>query len=138
MKSNTVYFIEFTKKVDTGNDDFTHPIYNELSQILDDGDDKLLGFTNSENIILRLFEHKVKEICSLFEKYGFELTVSDVTDKVICGDMQLEYPEVQELTPKIFDIFRLENETIDNVLDKINERGIESLDYIDQEILKNI
>jgi hypothetical protein len=137
IKSNKVYHIKFTKLVDTGNtDDFTHPIYGELSQLIEKDEQCLIGFTDSEDLVARVLDFKLKEICSLFEKHGFEFDVIDVTQEVINGQFQKEYPEVQVLTPNIFDDFRFDYLTVDDVLDKINETGIDSLDDIDKKILK--
>jgi hypothetical protein len=36
----------------------------------------------------------------------------------------------------LFRRFRLDNETVDDVLDKINENGLKSLDKVDKKILK--
>jgi DNA-binding Lrp family transcriptional regulator len=136
MKSNKIYLIKFTKKVDLNTlDDFDHPIYKDLVNLLDKGDDKLIGFTNDENIFLRLPYNKVNEICNILIKHGFEFNVSDVTKLVIKGDIEKIYPEVEELNPGIFKNFRMENTSIDDILDKINEKGIGSIDEIDKEIL---
>ena len=139
MKSNKIYLIKFTKKVDVGTgDDFNHPVYEDLSKCLDKGDDKFIGFTNSEDIFVRLSDNKVNEICNVFTKHGFEFNVDEVTELVISGDMQKEYPEVEELTPQIFEVFRMENTSVDDILDKINEKGIEALDNTDKAILDKI
>ena len=66
----------------------------------------------------------------------FEFTKTDVTDKVISGEIAKEYPEVKEVTPKLFTDFRLDNTSVDDILDKIIESGIDSLDKIDKTILK--
>jgi len=62
----------------------------------------------------------------------FIITKTDVTEQVIRGGIQAEYPEVEK---GLFENFRLENTTVDNVLDKISSFGIESLDHIDKAIL---
>ena len=60
----------------------------------------------------------------------FVIDIKDVSDKVISGELQRLYPEVESLTPKLFRKFRLDNETVDDVLDKINECGLKSLDKV--------
>jgi urate oxidase len=138
MKSNKIYFVKFTKSVDVNgvdDNDFTHPIYSDLNDILDVNESKYLGFTNDENLFIRLLDYKVKSVLDVFSKHGFEFKVFDVTSKVISGDIQKMYPEVQDLTPYMFDDFRLENTTQDDVLDKILEKGIDSLDDLDKRIL---
>ena len=64
----------------------------------------------------------------------FIISKTDVTEKVISGEMQAQYPEVGRA---LFENFRLENTTIDDVLDKISSLGIESLDNIDKAILES-
>ena len=51
------------------------------------------------------------------------------------GDIQKKFPEVEKLTPYMFDNFRIENTSVDDVLDKILEKGINSIDNIDKIIL---
>jgi hypothetical protein len=86
-------------------------------------------------MFFRLDTIKLKRVVDIMKKY-FVIEVKDVSDKVISGELQRLYPEVETLTPKLFRKFRLDNETGDDVLDKINETGIKSLDKVDKKILK--
>jgi len=136
MKSNKIYQISI--KVDnkeTDND--SHPIYEDFSTILDIEDNKYIGFTDDNKIFIRLLDYKFKRFCNLLSKYDIEFDVKDVTQDVIKGDIQKKYPDVEELTPHLFEDFRYDNTSIDDILDKINERGIDSIDFIDKSILKN-
>ena len=133
MKSNNIYFVRFTKSSDI--EDNAHPIYQDLSNALDKEDGKYLGFTNGEDLFIRLVYFKVQKVLDVFTKYGFEFEVTDVTSDVISGDIQKKFPEVEKLTPYMFDNFRIENTSVDDVLDKILERGINSIDTIDKMIL---
>ncbi len=133
MKSNNIYFVKFTKSTDI--EDEAHPIYQDLSNALDKEDSKYLGFTNGEDLFIRLVYFKVQKVLDVFTKYGFEFEVTDVTKDVISGDIQKKYPEVEKLTPYMFDNFRIENTSVDDVLDKILEKGINSIDNIDKMIL---
>lgn len=135
---NKIYFLKIvSENINEYNIDSTdnHPIYEELSDCLDPGDVDYLGFTNDDDIFVRLVDYKVDRITTVLSKY-FEFTKTDVSDKVISGEIQKLYPEVETITPKLFKKFRLDNETVDDVLDKINEGGIESLDKVDKKILK--
>jgi len=134
MKSNNIYFVRFTKFSDIEDDN--HPIYQDLSNALDKEDSKYLGFTNNEDVFIRLVYFKVQKVLDVFSKHGFEFEVTDVTNGVISGDIQKKFPEVEKLTPFMFDDFRIENTTIDDVLDKILEKGIDSIDSIDKRILE--
>ena len=111
-----------------------HPFYEELTECLDEKDQEYIGFTDDDDLFIRLDEYKVDKIVRVFKKY-FIFSKTDVTDKVISGEMQNLYPEVERFTPKLFENFRLDNTTIDDVLDKINEKGIESLDDLDKRVL---
>lgn len=115
-------------------EDEVHPFYEELTECLDEQDQEYIGFTDSDDLFVRLDEYKVKKIETIFKKY-FIFCKTDVTDKVISGEMQKLYPEVERFTPKLFENFRLDNTSIDDVLDKINDKGIESLDDIDKRVL---
>lgn len=137
MKANKIYLLKFTKTVNIEDgDEFTHPIYNDLSNCLNVDEQKYLGFSDNEDIFIRLVDYKVSLVSNIFSKYGFEFDVIDVTDAVIKGDIQKEYPEVEKLTPYLFEDFRIDTTSVDDILDKINEKGMDSLDNIDKKILK--
>lgn len=135
---NKIYFLKIvSENIEEYNIDSTdnHPIYEELSDCLEPGDSDYLGFTKDDDIFVRLPDYKVNKITAVLCKY-FEFTKTDVTDKVISGDIEKIYPEVKEVTPKLFNDFRLDNTSVDDILDKIIEGGIDSLDKIDKTILK--
>lgn len=111
-----------------------NPFYEELTECLDIDDLDYIGFTDDDDLFIRLDEYKVKKIEYIFGKY-FKFLKKDVTDKVISGEIQKLYPDVEKFTPKLFENFRLDNTSIDDVLDKINDKGINSLDHIDRKVL---
>jgi len=133
MKANKIYLIKFTKLVNI--DDEKHPIYNDFTNCLNPEDQKYVGFADNEDIFIRLNDYKVDSFASIFTKYGFEFDVLDVTDSVIKGKTQKIYPEVEALTPYLFEDFRLDTTSVDDILDKINETGMDSLDNTDTVIL---
>ena len=133
MKANKIYLIKFTKLVNI--EDEKHPIYNDFTNCLNPEDQKYIGFTDNEDVFVRLNDYKVDTFADVFTKHGFEFDVLDVTDSVIKGKIQRKYPEVEALTPYLFEDFRLETTSIDDILDKINETGMDSLDVIDKNIL---
>jgi hypothetical protein len=140
MKSNKIYFIKVIKEIDgmggiENDSDFSHHFYTELLDVIDVEEVKYIGFSDSEDFFVRFEGLKFNKVLSVLKKH-FELTATDVTDKVISGEIQKLYPEVESLTPELFTDFRLDNTSTDDVLDKINFTGIESLDEIDKEILK--
>ena len=133
MKANKIYLIKFTKLVNI--EDEKHPIYNDFTNCLNPEDQKYIGFTDNEDVFVRLNDYKVDTFADVFTKHGFEFDVLDVTDSVIKGNIQKKYPEVEALTPYLFEDFRLETTSIDDILDKINETGMKSLDKTDKMIL---
>ena len=133
MKANKIYLIKFTKLINI--EDEKHPIYNDFTNCLNPEDQKYIGFTDNEDVFVRLNDYKVDTFANVFTKHGFEFDVLDVTDSVIKGNIQKKYPEVEALTPYLFEDFRLETTSIDDILDKINETGMDSLDAIDKNIL---
>lgn len=137
MKASKIYKISITSEIDEDNDDFNHPIYEDFTKILDLDENKYIGFADSKTIFTRLLDYKFKLFCGILSKYGIEFDIEDVTSSVIKGDIQKQYPDVEKLTPHIFEDFRYDNTSIDDVLDKINEKGINSIDDIDKNILKN-
>jgi hypothetical protein len=140
MKSNKIYLIRLKEEINgigeiERDSDFSHPFFTEISNVVEVEEAKYIGFSNNEDVFVRLDELKFNQILSVFKKY-YELTIEDVTDKVINGEMQKLYPEVECLTPVLFTDFRLENTSTDDVLDKINVTGINCLDEIDEKILR--
>lgn len=136
MKANKIYLLKFTSKPNIDDNDLDNPFYKELSSCLDKEDQKYIGFNKNEDMFIRLLDYKVDKVCFVLEKHGFFFTKEDLTMSVIKGEAQKKYPEVSKLTPYLFEDFRLENTSIDDILDKINEKGIESLDEIDNSILR--
>lgn len=136
MKAGRIYLLKFTSKPNIG-DDLDHPVYKELSSLLDTEDQKYIGFNEKEDMFIRLLDYKVDKVCDILNKNGFVFIKNDITEEVIRGEAQIKYPEVNKLTPQLFENFRLENTSIDNILDKINLKGIKSLDKIDLLILSN-
>lgn len=140
MKLNKIYHIRLGSeiiKTKSNENDFSHQIFLELSNVVEVDEVKYIGFSDDENIFARLSDTKFKQLLAIFKKY-YRLTVEDITDKVISGEMQKIYPEVECLTPELFTDFRLENTSVDDLLDKINNTGINSLDNIDMSILSKL
>jgi hypothetical protein len=134
---NRIYQITIVEDVENINsdDDFSHPFFEEIALSLNVKDTNYIGFSDNDEMFVRLDTIKLKRVVDIMKKY-FVIEVKDVSDKVISGELQRLYPEVETLTPKLFRRFRLDNETVDDVLDKINENGLKSLDKVDKKILK--
>lgn len=138
---NKIYQIQVISELDvnfnnhTDKDDFSHPFFKDLALIIGEENSKNIGFNNSESMFVKLSDFNLKQVEMVMKKY-FIIEVEDITEKVISGEIQKLYPEVEKLTPKLFKNFRLENTSIDDILDKINENGLSSLDKIDKKILR--
>ena len=106
IKANKIFLIKFTKLVNI--EDEKHPIYNDFTNCLNPEDQKYIGFADNEDVFVRLTDYKVDTLANVFEKHGFEFDVLDVTNEVIKGNTQKIYPEVEALTPHLFEDFRLD------------------------------
>jgi hypothetical protein len=134
---NNIYLLkleEIDELEDTLDSDFSHPIFTDLATTLAE-DGRYIGFSDDGCVFVRLCDHKLSALEFIINKYT-SFTKEDVSDRVISGEMQKLYPEVEELTPMIFEKFRLEVTTIDNILDRISLNGIQSLDNIHTHILE--
>lgn len=135
---NKIYqitIVEDVENINSDDNDFSHPFFEEITLSLNENDANYIGFSDNDEMFVRLDTIKMKRVVDIMKKY-FVIDIKDVSDKVISGELQKLYPEVESLTPKLFKKFRLDNETVDDVLDKINENGINSLDKVDKRILK--
>jgi hypothetical protein len=135
---NRIYqitIVEDVENINSDDNDFSHPFFEEITLSLNEKDTNYIGFSDNDEMFVRLDTIKFKRVVDIMNKY-FVIEIKDVSDKVISGELQKLYPEVESLTPKLFRKFRLDNETVDDVLDKINECGLKSLDKVDRKILK--
>jgi len=118
---------------DGDSNDFSHPFYSELAEVISEEDAKFMGFGKNKTMFIILEDSRFNSVSAVFNKYFF-LSIADVTEKAMNGEIQLEYPDVDKT---LFEQFRLDNTTLDDVLDKISRSGIESLDHIDRTILED-
>ena len=130
MNANKIYLLKLVNINYQNYEDYSHPVFEELSLLIHHSDVKYIEISDNDDIFLRLLDYKVTEIVNLLEKY-FKVIKEDITDKIING---MIYPDVDY---KFFKTFRMENTSIDDILDKIFEKGIECLDKIDRTILKS-
>lgn len=130
-----VTIVEDVEDINSDNNDFSHPFFEDITLSLDEKDINYIGFSENDEMFIRLDSIKFRRVIDIMKKY-FIIDIKDVSEKVISGEIQKIYPEVEKLTPKLFRNFRLDNVTVDDVLDKINETGINSLDKVDKKILK--
>jgi len=140
MKHNKLYLIK-TLSVKKGvnlTDDLQEMILTKIANVLDKNDDKDMiveSVDDKEFMFFRLSHMKVMRICSILEPY-INYSVDEISDKVIFGDVD-EYDFIidNDDLSKFFNSFRLDNASVDDILDKILDKGINSLDEIDKLIL---
>ena len=139
MKSNKIYHIRLGREIIKTNyeeNDFSHPIYTELATIIELEEAKYIWISDDDELFIRLDENKYKRIKAAFEKY-YELVAEDVTEKLLRGEIEKLNPKIRFSNEAFFTSFRKEYTSIDDLLDKINAKGMDSLDTIDKSILFN-
>ena len=119
--------------LDGDNNDFSHPFYAEISEVINPDDVQYMRFGKKETIFITIEDFRIKEISTVFTKH-FILSIRDISNDVLTCNIQREYPEIDR---EYFDEYRLANTTMDDVLDKISKSGIHSLDHIDKRILES-
>ena len=137
MKSNKIYHIRLVREIVKTNyeeNDFSHPIYSELAAIIEIDEEKYIWVSDDDELFIRLDENKYTRIKSAFEKY-YKLIAEDITEKLLRGEIEKLNPKIKFSKEAFFTSFRKEYTSIDDLLDKINAKGIDSLDTIDQSIL---
>ena len=113
------------------------------------------GYTKSEDGIMSYIDidenisefyirdngDSVESVYTLFSKYFKDIKVKEVTEEVLHkNELVHNIKEDEDLFEKrriLFENFRKEMTSIDNVLDKIIDNGMDYLDDIDKEILEN-
>ena len=129
---NKIYqitILEDVENINSNDNDFSHPFFEDITLSLNEKDTNYIGFSDNDEMFVRLDTIKLKRVVDIMKKY-FVIDIKDVSDKVISGEIQKLYPEVESVTPKLFKNFRLDNGTVDDILDKINETGINSFLYL--------
>lgn len=130
MNAKKIYLLKLVDSNLENYENYSHPIFEELCLILNSDDLNYIEVCDDDNIFLNLLDYKVDEIVNLFEKY-FKVVKEDITNNIIKGKL---YPNIDY---NLFKKFRIENTSIDDILDKICEKGMISLDVIDMIILKS-
>ena len=140
MKIIRVEYIDVPQEIiDGGRKAFTTEEIDSLEKFEDDGHEVELESGSILEPILSVFtEECLHYVMSLIDKYGVICKVIDLTDEYTKSDSVFEeflskYPDKRK---DIEDLI-LYDHTVDDVLDKINKFGIDSLTKIDKEILNN-
>lgn len=133
-----IYFIEVIDSppgLEEKLEDLEHPLYEELGFAVMEEVDNLIYTDSPTSMYINLPKDRVEEFCDVYRKYGCTVVCRDITMGVLNGTL----PD-KNISPNedFFDSFRLKYTSLDHVLDKIYEHGMDSLDEIDKEILRRI
>ena len=88
--------------------------------------------TDSGTLIMYLTKKKYNRFCEILDNYNVIYQNEDISKKVIYNSNIPEYYYNTDLITSYIE----ENKNIDDILDKINISGIESLSVIDKKILE--
>ena len=121
------------------NDRIEDIIFGKMNEILTNEEFTKIAFCENEEShdILYTFlnEFKNKELCLLFDRYKVLIHYSDITQSVL-RQININKTLTEGKFRPLFNKFLNENLTIDFILDKINDVGIESLTDVDFKILR--
>ena len=113
----------------------------ETAEILDEEDENLMAvedFKEFEVIYSFLPSYKSERFKNLLEKFGILIDHKDITEDILMarekGDEFIKTFK-DENYRKVLERFLEKNLSVDMILDKINEQGIQSLSEIDKGIL---
>ena len=141
MKSQNIIYFKIAQVKD---EQIQKSILFETADILEDGDDQLIAvedFGDFEVIYSFLPFYKAERFLALLEKFNILIDYKDVTEDVLMArEKGREFiGTFQDDTYKrVLERFSEDTLTVDMVLDKINEQGIDSLTDLDREVLKKI
>lgn len=143
-KNTSAFYIKVKNVEDpTINEIYENQLIDFFSKNFELGDEKYIAFGyKNDSIFLFVEEYKIKLLLSWLEKKDLILSYKDISNDIINGDIydseefNHSYNNDEEFK-KVFDKFILENVDVDNILDKINRKGIECLTEIDRIILKS-
>lgn len=135
MKSNKIFLIR-TLEIPEGIDE--DKMLREFCDCFEEGDEynyAVEDVNGLDYIFLRFTDYKVEKVCKVLDNY-IKYSIEEISNDIIF-DRQDDIREIlknPEYKP-FFDSFRIEATKIDDVLDKILDKGIDALDDIDREIL---
>ena len=138
MEPQSIIYFKISQVKD---DQIQKSILFESSSILDEGDEKLMAvedFKEFEVIYSFLPLYKSENFARILEKFGILIEYKDISEDVLMArEKGSEFVDTfqDENYRKVLEKFMEKNLTVDMILDKINDQGMESLSEIDREIL---
>lgn len=96
----------------------------KVFDVIENGRLSMYAFCDDTNIEKALY---------LYNKYNVELTIQDISDNAIMGEVKVNDDEFN----LILNDWLADNLTVNDVLDKINKFGIKSLTELDKKVLES-
>ena len=135
MKFNQIFLI---KTLNEPEESQSEKMILDVINCFEEGDENnyvIEDVNGLDYIFLRMSEYKVEKICKVLDKY-IDYTIEEITNQIVSGEEAdlksiISNPDFKPF----FDSFRIESTQVDDVLDKILSKGIDSLDDIDRQIL---
>jgi hypothetical protein len=133
-----IYKIEHSKEEEAK---AKHKLFSEYDRIkVMTVADNTIELLEEPCISIRIYKaDQIQILIDIMEKYNMTYTLNDVTSEYINNTINFnnfldQYPDQKD----DIKLFMISCMTIDDVLDKINEFGIESLNEVDKVVLKQI
>ena len=133
-----IYKIEHSKEEEAK---AKHKLFSEYDRIkVMTVADNTIELLEEPCISIRIYKaDQIQILIDIMEKYNMTYTLNDVTSEYISNITNFnnfldQYPDQKD----DIKLFMINCMTIDDVLDKINEFGIESLNEVDKVILESI
>ena len=133
-----IYKIEHSKEEEAK---AKHKLFSEYDRIkVMTVADNTIELLEEPCISIRIYKaDQIQILIDIMEKYNMTYTLNDVTSEYISNTTNFnnfldQYPDQKD----DIKLFMINCMTIDDVLDKINEFGIESLNEVDKVILESI
>lgn len=139
MKPNKLFLIEIIDEVSLGDKEDEKLAEMLLEQVMESSfneeDFDNISFCSDTSMLIYLPEDKVNIFNDILSQYCIE-TIKQEIDIEYINEHLINIDDYE--TQAIIGKYRKSNTSIDDVLDKINNQGIETLDVIDLEILLQI
>lgn len=141
LKNNAVTMIKLNIFNDAQNQAFENEIQPAMGKIFDENDDQFIAveeINGADVLFLFVEQSKINALIDLLNEHNMIDFTKEVSEEVLMGDLDAEFIKVMQSDEfkSMFDAFILKNLSSDMVLDKIIEKGIESLTENDKIVLE--
>jgi patatin-like phospholipase/acyl hydrolase len=135
-----IYYLTFN---DEDGDEKDLPDYfdDEMVKIFSETDQEHIimdDLFSKEAMVVPLYEYKFDLLLRLLDKLDYDYEYKDITDDVVMDNYISEHFELLNLVhERKLDKIKKVVSTVDMILDKISQKGIDSLTEVDKEILNS-